>query len=730
VTPPRSRGPSLGTKLAVATVAVLALTSLLVAWGLQASARSALIAAKTKAASLMADVFVASAKAPLDFGDDKDVENVLAHLRANPDISYAALWREGSTTPSAIFGDPGPTRVPDPSSISGSDVRLLADCLEVVRRIARPDGSSLATMVIRFSLAPENAELAAQGRRILIETGGTAAVLALLILGIAQVQIVGPLERLVVASRRLEGGEAVRVDVASGDELGRLATAFNTMSAAVIDREGRLADAMARLRELFDQMRQGIVVFRRGGVVDEAPSRQAMVLFGPDVAGRSIQELLYPGVPEWHAERQALDAWVDGAFDVEASSWGEVAELAPKSVRLRAAGGERWLELQFTPVVRDGSIERVMLLATDVTDQRRLEQEVLTIEAQHARQLGAMRRLVAGGGQVFAAFLETAEARLDRALAGLRAPGAPAATGRGALRDIFQDIHTMRGEARTFDLPELAEECQRIEGLLKELGATEAGPAPVLPDVEAGLAGRIERAQAAVGAARELFVEASPIGRAILDQMTVRRSDVQQLVQTLSKVPDATVRSLVASLSSRPFGECTTSLEASAPRWAVEVGKEVQFAIEGRETRVPGPVAPALVAALPHLVRNAIAHGIEPGTERARRNKPPVGTVRIAAEQPVANRAGAPSVVVRVSDDGAGLDEAAILAEARRRGLPDAAATELVFALGLSTEKQAGELAGQGVGLAAVRSALRGAGCEVALESAPGIGTTVVVTVR
>jgi two-component system chemotaxis sensor kinase CheA len=504
------------------------------------------------------------------------------------------------------------------------------------------------------------------------------------------------------------------VRVEARDEMGRLASAFNTMSAAILDREQHLAQAMARLRELFDNMRQGIVVFGRDGLVGEAPSKQAAVLFGADVAGRPIQDLLYANTLEESPVRQAFEEWLALAFELPVEGWADFAALAPSGVQRRHEGRLQWLELQFTPVVQEDKVERIMLLATDVTDQRRLQEATQTLEEKHARQMGIMRRLVAGGGQVFASFLESAEERLTRSLSQVKEPALSSAQ----LTEIFERIHTIRGEARTFELPELASECQGLERLIRE---TNDDTITMVRRQKDGMVTRLERARAALNGARELFIQASPIGRAVLDQMTVRRSDVVRLAEQLVGA-DESVRRSIASLTSRPFGECVTGVETAAPAWAQEVGKKVRVIVDGRDVRVPGTVAPVLTAMLPHMVRNAIAHGIEAPEKRHREGKPNDGIVWILAAEE------ATRLTVRIRDDGAGLDEEAIVANAKELGLSDAPASELLFAAGVSTAGEVGELAGQGMGLSAVREGLRAIGGDVGVRSEKGRGTEFEIT--
>ena len=244
---------------------------------------------------------------------------------------------------------------------------------------------------------------------------------------------------------------------------------------------------------------------------------------------------------------------------------------------------------------------------------------------------------------------------------------------------------------------------------------------PVDPRPREGVVARLERARAAVARARELFIEASPIGPAVLDQMTVRKSDVRWLSERLTTA-DEDVRRAIANLTSRPFGECVTGVEASAPRWAHEVGKEARVVVGGRDVRVPERIAPVLRAMLPHIVRNAIAHGIEAPDKRRSSGKPTEGTMQVSATEEGAR------LVIRIRDDGSGLDEAAIVAQARRLGFRTGAASELLFSAGVSTAHQVDELAGQGIGMWAVREGLRKIGGDIRVCSEKGRGAEFEIT--
>lgn len=151
--------------------------------------------------------------------------------------------------------------------------------------------------------------------------------------------------------------------------------------------------------------------------------------------------------------------------------------------------------------------------------------------------------------------------------------------------------------------------------------------------------------------------------------------------------------------------------------------KAVSFITEGEDTEIDRNMVDVVNDPLVHMVRNSVDHGIEPPAQREAAGKPATGTVRLSA----CHEGG--SVVVRVEDDGKGLDRERIAQKAIERGLvetdrgmPDAEVFNLIFAPGFSTAAEVTEVSGRGVGLDVVRrnvEALRG---RIEITSEPGRG--------
>jgi two-component system chemotaxis sensor kinase CheA len=159
-------------------------------------------------------------------------------------------------------------------------------------------------------------------------------------------------------------------------------------------------------------------------------------------------------------------------------------------------------------------------------------------------------------------------------------------------------------------------------------------------------------------------------------------------------------------------------------------GKQVEIDVEGLDTRADRQVLQALKDPVTHLLRNAVTHGIETSDVRAKRGKLAVGRIgfKIATQR---NR-----LVIRVEDDGYGLDGVRIIKEAQRRGLlpADAPAPDTIKALtaillqpGFTTVRKVTEIAGRGIGLSVVDKAVRQ--LQGSFDLAPGERAGTVATV-
>ena len=156
-------------------------------------------------------------------------------------------------------------------------------------------------------------------------------------------------------------------------------------------------------------------------------------------------------------------------------------------------------------------------------------------------------------------------------------------------------------------------------------------------------------------------------------------------------------------------------------------GKDLNFEILGKEIELDRAILEELPDPLLHIFRNSIDHGIEPPEERVRIGKAPTGTIRLEASKE------RESVIIRVSDDGRGMDPAHLRQAALARGvitreqhdsLSDAEVLYLITVPGFSTAKEVTDVSGRGVGMDVVRNAVESLRGSLLIESARGQGST------
>ena len=174
-----------------------------------------------------------------------------------------------------------------------------------------------------------------------------------------------------------------------------------------------------------------------------------------------------------------------------------------------------------------------------------------------------------------------------------------------------------------------------------------------------------------------------------------------------------------------PFDSMVPSLRRTVRQAAQELGKRAQLKVEGAQGEMDRNLLERMKAPFEHMLRNALAHGIESPQQRLAANKPLDGTVTIRVSRE------STEVVLRISDDGAGMDRDAIRRKAISLGLlnPDANLSDrdlygFILEAGFSTAEQVTQLAGRGVGMDVVHSEIKQLGGSLVIDSVRGSGTT------
>jgi two-component system chemotaxis sensor kinase CheA len=229
--------------------------------------------------------------------------------------------------------------------------------------------------------------------------------------------------------------------------------------------------------------------------------------------------------------------------------------------------------------------------------------------------------------------------------------------------------------------------------------------------------------------ARERSALRALTARLAADRATARvASDLDKIQRGLERKMQE-LQAGVLDVRMVPLRQVFDKLTRVTRRLRLDLAKEVRLELRGADTELDKLIVEQLVDPLMHLVRNAFDHAIEPAEERARLGKPVDGLIQVEATQ------RGHDVAVEVRDDGRGVDPEQVRARAVERGLIEADASlsrkellELLFLPGFSTKSEVTEISGRGVGLDVVRANVSALGGLVAIDSTPGQGTQVTLT--
>ncbi len=211
--------------------------------------------------------------------------------------------------------------------------------------------------------------------------------------------------------------------------------------------------------------------------------------------------------------------------------------------------------------------------------------------------------------------------------------------------------------------------------------------------------------------------DADPVAEAALERLSLIVADMRDTV-------------------GRTRMQAIEALFSALPRMvrdtASQLGKQVNLTIEGGDVEIDREMIEAMRDPLVHIIRNAIDHGIEAPALREAAGKPAAGHLTVAARQ------SGNTIVIEVSDDGAGIDIGRLVAKyagvqgrdvAEFRGLSEKARAELVFEPGLSSRDEVSQISGRGVGMDVVRANVEQIGGRIELDNAPGQGLVITIHV-
>ncbi|MBJ6985378.1 Hpt domain-containing protein [Luteimonas sp. MC1750] len=462
---------------------------------------------------------------------------------------------------------------------------------------------------------------------------------------------------------------------------------------------------LARLRESADD-RESLVGLQRDLHTLKGGARMAGV-FAIGELGHSMESLL-EAVSEQRFDLSRSDVpLLERGFDrlhAMVTRVGEGRAINPSQGLIdafdaRARGEELSAEALASPAPRvPAPAVALKPLTAPISDPLQSDEDDITIRAPQEQvriRADLLDRLVNYAGEV-----AIYRARLEQQLGAFR----------GAMGEMEQTNMRLRDQLRRLDIET---EAQIIARYQREQDSADATFDPLELD-------RFSTLQQLSRALAESAADLSSL-QGTLDDLT-RQYETLLLQQSRvsSDLQEGLMRTRMV-----PFDSLVPRLRRVVRQAASETGKHAQLRLDGAQGELDRNVLERMTAPLEHMLRNAVAHGLEKPGSRRDAGKADEGTVRISVR-----REGS-EVVLEVADDGSGLDREAIRRRGIERGLlredailADSDLDSLIFQPGFSTADEVSRLSGRGVGMDVVASEVRQLGGALDIASQRGKGTT------
>jgi two-component system chemotaxis sensor kinase CheA len=566
---------------------------------------------------------------------------------------------------------------------------------------------------------------------------GTATTLMLLTVGMLGLlcllgatlyrQIVRPISKMQSMMSEIADSQdfSRRVPVEKEDEIGKSILAFNSMIARIEDSTVLLKQKTSDIQSMLQHIPQGILTITDGmRVHHEYSAWLESILETREIAGKNLMDLLFSDCNLGADILSQVEAAIGSCIGEDEMNYAFNQHLLVGELEKHLPDGRvKILDLSWSAISDDdGCVQRLMLCVRDVTELRALAAEA----NKQKRELAIIGEILAVSQDKFLGFITEALRFIsdnDSLIRQYPHGGAE------VLAQLFRNMHTVKGNARTYGLSNLTSgihlaeqtyaELQRPNPdiawdqtqLLSELAAVRESIEHYahVNEVSLGRKGAAGR----TGGDRYLLVDSEQIRATLKRLENVNTGNLHELIAVRDSV-----HRVLNLMGTEPLSETLSGVLESLPSLARELGKvEPEVVIEDHDYVLRSQVTGMLKNVFVHLLRNALAHGLEAADERLALGKSGRGTIRISQKM----QDGQFELSLR--DDGRGLALGHIRERAISHGLLPAGAQPgdmetamLIFRPGFSTAATVTQVAGRGAGMDAVQSFARRENAQILLR--------------
>ncbi|RKX22672.1 MAG: hypothetical protein DRP35_01385 [Candidatus Zixiibacteriota bacterium] len=486
--------------------------------------------------------------------------------------------------------------------------------------------------------------------------------------------------------------------------------------------ESVLLDEAERIQNILDNVGQGFLTFGQNMKIDLQYSQECRIMFEGEIWDRSFPELIFP---DDEAQRTFLKSVLNDIFVETDKDRQEVFfSLLPSEVSL---SDNKYIEIKFRRIIGACHGEmKLMAILTDVTKTRRLRDQV----GEERRNL----KMVVGAVVQYKELVESLSDYEDFCTIHfgqiLQGPG----SADEKLYEIYRRIHTFKGTFSQLELTHLVSKLDSMETHLSKLQKDSEHT-----DI-ATIEKLFDESNMRTWPDKEIKILRATLGQSYFDSepaLDIKSSQINEIEEEMTQLlSPSELRQLLPKIKKLRYRSIKELLR-SYPEYVERLSDRLQkptkpMIIEGDDISVNPELYGNFCKALVHVFRNSVDHGIESIEKRQERGKNESAQIKCCI------KVNDGTLILEISDDGAGIDVQLVKQKAIAKGIcdldtakkmNDTELLKLIFEDNLSTRETPTEYSGRGIGLSAINEELNRLSGQVEVKTKIGEGTTFIFSV-
>ena len=482
-----------------------------------------------------------------------------------------------------------------------------------------------------------------------------------------------------------------------------------------VEAKDKAEESEKNISGLINNMKQSVFSIDQKGLIIPPVSDYSYQIFGENLGGKSVYKTVLKGLDKKSEIYNKVDFVLGTSVGADLLQYEITQDSLPtKLAFLDKDKKEKSLKINYSPILdKNEIVQKIMLVIEDITELKKLEKEAKEIEAASAIKVKRLQEIVSQEKKDLRLFSRDVNLNLDMASKSIES---------NDIDGLFRAVHTIKGNARIYNLTSLSSEVHLLESEIIELRDkkldkkfTEDKMNNINEDIKFYVENYLNLAREVYGSDVDDTFSAVNI-----DTIEVSKSlflDGLNKIKIWAKEDNKTdILEIINKLEFEKFNNSLLGLQKVVNKISTSLDKNIHLEVSGDEVYIDIKMASMLKDSIMHIIQNSCDHGIEKE-----------GIIKIKLLEDEKN------LSITISDNGKGMDSLSIRKIALEKGIinsddfenyNDEESFALIMRPGFSTKEIATEYSGRGVGLDVVNTNIKTLGGSVKLESKLGKGTT------